>query len=198
MATTLLDLRTKLRALVGDPLAESNTWSDTECNEAINFAVLNYCEKTDCSYTEEPATFSVGEAPVPSAYIRIERVIWDGVTLDWSDKDFEDAMNRGWRNLSGTPKRFMVLRGNTIRVVPYDAGNQTIGYIAKPVDLVADDDEVDTLIPEPHHPYLIYAAAAWLLGKDGDAMDIKKAQEFMQVFNNLIGATGPEKPETKE
>lgn len=199
MATTLLTLRTLTRALVGDPLEESNSWSDAEVDAAVNFSILNYCEKTDCTYTEEPISFGGGSAFVPAPYIRIERVLIGSAALYWSSKDFEDQRDLGWRLLVGTPKRFHLQDGNTIRIVPASDDTGTLGYIAKPDDLVLDADEVTAKIPEPHHPYLKYAAAAWLYSKDGDQMDLKKAQEFMQTFNNLIGVAGSVEPvETKE
>jgi hypothetical protein len=192
-------LKTITRALVGDQLDESQSWDNDEIVAAINFAVLTYCEKTDCSYKEESVSFTSGDGAMPADYIRMERVIASGVVLDWTDKDFEDRKNPSWRGLAGTPKRVMVKDGNTLRLVPYATMSVTVGFIEKPADLASDGDDVDPRIPEPHHPYLKYAAGAWLYMKDGDQQDMNKAQALMGTFNSLIGIESAKEPsETKE
>jgi hypothetical protein len=52
--------------------------------------------------------------------------------------------------------------------------------------MVADDDSADARIKVGHQPYLQYAAAAYLLQKDGDEESLKIADKFMAQFDQMI------------
>jgi len=50
---TLATLRADVRDLVGDPVAQSNTYTDAQVDAAIQIAIINYCEKTEATYNEK-------------------------------------------------------------------------------------------------------------------------------------------------
>ena len=109
--------------------------------------------------------------------------------LDQTTIAFEDLRNPSWRNLQGAPKRWMCHDGRRIRLLPSQAGTATVGYLESPAILADPSDVPDARIPVPHHAYLKFAAAAWLLRQDGDQADEEKAQSFMNTFNSLIGVS---------
>jgi hypothetical protein len=108
--------------------------------------------------------------------------------LERATKAFEDQRNPFWRSATGPPVRWMVHNGRQIRLIPASAATVIVGYLEAPAALVNDTDTPDARIPVPHHAYLKFAAAAWLLRQDGDQRDDARAQELMQTFNALIGA----------
>lgn len=102
---------------------------------------------------------------------------------------FEDAWNPSWRTDSGIPRRWMMRDGHSIRLTPMAAVSVSVGFREAPAELVDDSDTPDPRIPVPHHAYLKFAAAAWLLRQDGDQRDDARAESLMQTFNSLIGAS---------
>jgi hypothetical protein len=108
--------------------------------------------------------------------------------LERTTKAFEDQRHPFWRSATGMPARWMVFSGRQVRLVPASALTVIVGYQEAPVLLASDEDVPDTRIPVPHHAYLKFAAAAWLLRQDGDQRDESRSQALMQTFNALIGA----------
>ena len=106
--------------------------------------------------------------------------------LDLSTAYLEDEQDGEWRDLTGSPRRWLMHSGRKIRIVPKSIVTLTIGYLEAPVAMVSDSDTPDTRIPIPHHAHLKYAAGAFLLRMDGDNQDEPKAAAFMQTFNSLI------------
>ena len=108
--------------------------------------------------------------------------------LQKTTMQFEDDKNPNWRSALGTPWLWMDYSGNTIRLnrIP-PGGTVAIGFIERPVPMVAETDTPDDRIPEHFHQHMKYAAAAFLLNQAGSAEDIAKADKFMEQFNALIG-----------
>jgi hypothetical protein len=75
-AMTLAQLREEVRELLGDPSADSNTWSDDQIDMAINQAILDYCEKTGVSYVEsDVSSDGNGMVTLPNPYVRVVRLL---------------------------------------------------------------------------------------------------------------------------
>ena len=75
-AMTLAQLRDEVRDLLGDPAANSTTWSDEQITLAINQAILNYCEKTCVTYLESLVWCGWnGMATLPDSYCKVVRVL---------------------------------------------------------------------------------------------------------------------------
>lgn len=192
---TLSAVQTQVRDLVGDATATSNTWSDQQVTDAINFAVKDYCRKTEVSYLEASANLdSAGKATIPSDYLEVKRVYYSGSVLLKSTKKFESMKSATWLTDSGTATRSWVeYSGSQIKLVPvltaWGSGSPTctIGYVQAPTDLASSGDFLDSRIPVPHQIHLKYAAAAYLLQFDGDAQDQGKADKYLNEFNALIG-----------
>lgn len=110
------------------------------------------------------------------------------VPLERTSKAFEDLRFPTWRSLTGDPKKWAPHDGRKLRIIPAKSVTVTVGYIEAPSELSSDASTPDTRIPDAHHAYLKYAAAAWLLRLDGDQEDEAKANALMQTFNSLIGA----------
>ncbi len=109
--------------------------------------------------------------------------------LEKTTKEFEDLRNPAWRDVSGSPKKWMEHDGGSLRLSPSSTVTVSVGYLESPADLINDNDVPDFRIPAAHHAYLKFAAAAWLLRQDGDQQDEQKSQAMMQTFNSLIGAS---------
>ena len=72
---TLAELEVQVRDLLGDPAAESNTFSPPQVKEAINKALLNYCDKTGVTYAETViAVLADGLVTLPTDALTVERV----------------------------------------------------------------------------------------------------------------------------
>ena len=75
---TLAQLRTDVRALLGDASSEAASWSDSQVDAAINQACLDYCEKTGVSYLEVMITSDdQGFVTLLNPYIDVNRVIYE-------------------------------------------------------------------------------------------------------------------------
>ena len=199
--TTLADLRTSVRKIVGDARG-AKRWGDDLVDESINFAVTNYCTKMPgTTYVEEAGVEvnAAGIATLTHDIIVLERVIHParGVLLQ-TKKETEDDRNPGWRSLAGDANRFIRWSANQIRLIPAEevpvgggdgppAPGLTVGYDQRPVELVADDDDLDIRIPARHAKYLKYAAASWLYMVDPSESDAQQSANFMAIFNGLIG-----------
>jgi hypothetical protein len=74
--TAFAQLQTDVRDLIGDPSSQSNTWTDDQVKDAINAAVLNYCEKTGVTYVETELTSDAGGlVTLPGPAIDVHRVL---------------------------------------------------------------------------------------------------------------------------
>jgi hypothetical protein len=179
----LPDIRIKVRELLGDAPSNATSWSDAQIDAAINQACLDYCVKTGVSYIEESVPVNDGSILLPVGAISVQRVIG----LDRTTKEFEDLRNPQWRYLDGPSLRWMYLDGRRLLLTPRNSYSADIGYLQSP-DLLAQSGNwsPDSRIPVPHHEYLPYAAASFLLLLDGDNQDSQKAAGFMTMFNSLI------------
>ena len=187
--TTLLQFRTQMRDILGDPLATSTTFSDTQLNDAVNHAILKYCQITGATYKEASATTdSSGIAAMPSSAIRAVRVITTTAgQLDKSEVAQEDYRNPTWRSQTGTPSRWVPWDGNSVRVVPIaSSASVTIGYVEAPAALSVDGNSPDSRIPIGHHDWLTFEAVAFALLLATDKKDIEESQYFTKKFMELV------------
>jgi hypothetical protein len=203
MAQTLQTLRNWTQYLVGDP--QMTTYSLQMYSDAINFAVKEYAKKTGATYFESSPIIpdASGFVALPTDYFRITRVVFYvggtvATELPESSMSWESSKSATWQSLTQTvagfpPKRWVLWSGAKVKLTPIPSPVYTsvVGYVQKPVDLVANTDTVDSRIPDPHNEFLKYAAASWLLNLDGDSQSIQLAEAFMQKFNQLIGYADP-------
>ena len=195
-AKTLSEIISETRMLIGDASDISNTWSEQEVISSVNFAVQMYCRQTNCNYVEEVrALDNAGKTSLPvNDYLSIERCKYDAKVLLLTSKEDEEIKNVSWETVSGTPSRWLVYDGKSIKVTPYPTSNKniTLGYVKNPAIMSLLTDTVDSSIPLPHHIYLKFAAASWLFVIDGDKQDLQQSLLFMQVFNQFIGVQTPQ------
>ena len=189
---TLAQLRYLTQYLVGDP--QTSTYSVEMYLDAINFAIKDYAKKTGATYIESTATPDAnGLCVIPTAYLRILRVLYSGSQLVESTFNFESMKDPAWQTLIGAPKRWILWSGAKVKLTPHlvSPTDATLGYVEDPTDLVDDTDIVDTRIPWAHHEYLKYSAAAWLLNLDGDGQENNLSGAYEAKFNALIGYSDP-------
>jgi hypothetical protein len=203
MAQTLATIRNWTQYLVGDP--QHSTYALPMYQDAINFAIKEYANKTGVTYAESSPIVpdASGFVALPTDYLRVTRVSFNvgGTTLTEiveSSVSFESMKSNVWQNITQAtagfpPKRWVLWSGSKIKLVPIPSPAYTavVGYVQKPVDLMQDADTVDARIPDPHNEFLKYAAASWLLNLDGDGQSLQLAEAFMQKFNQLIGYADP-------
>jgi hypothetical protein len=203
MAQTLATIRNWTQYLVGDP--QHSTYDLSMYQDAINFAVKEYANKTGATYAESDPIVpdASGFVAIPDDYLRVTRVSFNvgGTTLTElveSSVSFESMKSNVWKSLMQDtagfpPKRWVLWSGSKIKLIPIPNPVYTavVGYVQKPVDLTLDTDTVDARIPDPHNEFLKYAAASWLLSLDGDGQSLQLAEAFMQKFNQLIGYADP-------
>ena len=71
----LSELSICVRDLLGDPAAQSNTWTPEQVTYAVNQAVLNYCTKKHVTYKETIiAVDATGIVNLPATAFTVERV----------------------------------------------------------------------------------------------------------------------------
>jgi hypothetical protein len=213
-AIPLATLRLQTRQQVGDPvryapdgvtiLAGPQTWTDAQVNEAVNFAIVNLCQKTRKTLTENPnAIDSTGHIVAPTEAIEIVDLALDdgtGVPLLDTQADFEDMRDPAWRTrMTGTPLRYIPETKTSCRVIPgTPTTNLLVRYIEAPVALVNDADVPDARIPNDLHVAIQFGAAAYLLQQDiGDAHDEQASQIKMAMFDGLIGYANPDADKPK-
>lgn len=202
----------------------ANTYSDSMMNDAINWAVQYVCTRMGYTYKEaliiqavsaSPLVFSMAgavntagtSAPI-NDYLVLRRVMTGGkpngvsaiatATLIKSSEAEEDLKSPTWRGYTSAtiaPKRWLLLDGTNIMLVPTPTvGNSTtnfiitVGYSQKPTDLSANGDTVDSRIPWPVQNYLKYAAGSWLRQMGGqDLQSLQESSEWLKVFNDFVG-----------
>lgn len=194
-ALTLTTLIRLTRELVGDLGIDSNSWTDEQVVEAINFALVEVARKTGVTYTEATATAVSGGYTVADEWIRVIRVLMDGVVLHPSDLEFEDLRNSNWRASTVTATRWGYVSGNVFTPFGIVSGTITAGVILTPTlfdsTTVSASAIPDVKILDYYHPHLKYAAASYLLQTDGDTQDLGKSEKMLTEFNSLVGM-GPE------
>lgn len=194
---TLAQVRTLTRDLVGDPAGD--TYSLTQYQDAINFAIKDYGRKTGATYAEANVTPDAnGFCTLPTGYVYVKRVFYTvgGTTvtqLTESTFNFESMKSATWQTLTGVPKRWVLWSGAKVKLTPIPSPIYTavVGYVEDPTDITSDSSTVDARIPEGHNEYLKYAAAAWLKLLDGDNENVAIADNYMERFNHLIGYRDP-------
>jgi hypothetical protein len=199
-AKNLSQLIEETRLLIGDSSDVSNTWSQSDVVSGINYAIQTYCRLTNCNYVEETRViddYGKTSAPV-NDYLTLERCKYNSKILLLTSKQEEEMKNPQWETKIGTPLRWLVYDGKSIKVTPYPTSNKniTLGYVKNPLIMSLLADTVDSSIPLPHHIYIKYAAASWLFMIDGDKQDIEQSLMYMQLFNQFIGIQTPQ-PNTR-
>lgn len=196
-------LHNQVRYFVSDAPGASDTWDDTQVVDAINFAINEYCKRTNVTYVEKGVpiaaggvvTLAPGTGGTNVNYLTLVRVNYAGLDLDKTTAKAESLRDPGWEVATAavgeTTKKWVQYNGNTIRLLKiqstWNGGtNCTIGFIEQPTELAADADTVDARIPTHHHRHLKYAAAAFLYAIDGDNQDMAKAERLMLEFEALI------------
>jgi len=197
VAQNFFEIMNDTRLLLGDVQSVTTSWSDETIYQGINFAVQHYLRISDKSYTEHfDFPMSSGVATLPNAYIEVKRV---GVTVNnknrWllqSSVADETMKNPEWLSATGTPKRWVLFDGRTIRVTPTNnATSCSIGYVEEPVNFIYGTNNpqtfyVDARVPITHQRFLKYMAAYWCLQIDGDNQNVNLAIAYLQQFVELI------------
>lgn len=196
-------LQNQVRYFVSDAPGVSDTWSDAQIIDSINFAIVEYCKLTKVSYAEKSKTIpstglvALGTPGDPAAvnYLTLIRVTLDGIDLVKTTVGSEATRSATWRTdtaSSGEPtRRWMLYDGNTIKLAKLQStwnGTQTctVGYLERPTPMAVDADIVDPRIPDHHHRHLKYAAASFLLQIDGAEQDLKRSLQLMAEFTALV------------
>lgn len=188
---TLADIQRQTRELVGDLGINTDTWTDDQVTEGINWACNEIARKTACTYKETPSiTVTANVATIPVLSIRVIRVKDStGRLLDKTHHAFEALKDPSWESSTSTVNpSWYQMSGSTIRLVRTVTATVTMGFVERPSILALGQQVVDTRIYEYYHPVIKYGAANWLFQTDGDQQDIQKADKFLTEFNSLIGA----------
>lgn len=196
----LSELRTDVRALVGDPTyggpEESPTvYNTTEVDKAINNAINMLAIQLECTFVFDALdVVGSGLFALPTDRLFVRHVLYNNKPLDRSTLEFENLVDPNWRNLTPTttpnPKRY-VLEGALVHVVGNPTSGVTCGYLQKTNDLIDPTDPVDERIPEFYHSAIKYAAGAALYSLDTESTDLQIATEFMNRFQSLITGGRP-------
>jgi hypothetical protein len=202
----LATLRADIQTRIGD--IHGQRYTKAQLDDAINFAIKNYCQKKQSTYTTVSRTATTdGVVAMPTDVVKIVRIVGSrGYPLFPSTKLDQDLMNPTWEQAEGSAVYWLQNEDQTARLVPVlvvdgtpDTGETvTVGYIQAPIpmaDLANDYDPmtdpdttaVDTRINPEHHQYLWAAAISWLLQYSRDTVDQQASIQYMQEFNSLIG-----------
>ncbi len=187
---TRAELKTLIRELLSD--LKGKAFSTERLDEAIEYAISSYCEKTGASYQELDATIDQEFIDTPGRCLRVVRILSSTLgELDETTITDETTRRQGWRaDAPGEPTKWMLFNALKIRIHPApDATERTfqVGYIEAPDPIVDDADPITSWVRNSHQRLLRYAAAAWLLTDQGDEEDQNRAQAYMQIFNSSIG-----------
>lgn len=197
---TLADLRTELRAMVGDSyrldpadgvtvLQGPSVFTDTQVDAALNFAQRQYAILTGCTYANTSIAAGASFPTTSFGAHTVTHVDIAGAVLDRSSMQFEDRVSATWKTDAGTPKRWLV-SGNQILVSPGGTTpTLTVRHLAVPGDITS---AFDANIPEPHRRLLVYAGASHLLAQAGPRKDIQKSAAAMNAFVSYV--TGRAEP----
>ena len=181
---TLESLRTDLRLIVGDSESLSTSYSDSTMNQALNFSVQHYLRVTGKSYVQNTLTLTSGEATLPSAYIQVGRV-GHGSPNSWllqSSVTEETNKNPLWESAVGTPKRWVMFDGQTVRVTPIPSnGTLVLGYVEEPTAMA--DKRTITAITLASSGVVTSANHNFSVGRKVQFGDITT----MTQLNNQIG-----------
>lgn len=201
--TTWGTLHNQVRYFVSDAPGASDTWDDTQVVDAINYAINEYCKRTNVTYKEKPVNIAAGGvvtlAPGVGAnnvnYLTLVRVNYLGIDLDRTTAKAESLRDPSWETATAangeTTKKWIFYDGSTIKLLKIQSTwngttTCTVGFIEQPTELAADADVLDARIPTHHHRHLKYAAAAFLYAIDSDQQDIAKSEKLMLEFEALI------------
>lgn len=181
---TLESLRTDLRLLVGDSESLSTSYTDSTMNQALNFAVQHYLLVTNKSYVENSFTLTDGKTTLPSAYMQVSRV-GHGSPNRWllqTSVSEETNKNPLWESTLGTPKRWMMFDGQTVRVTPIPSnGTVSLGYIEEPTQMA--DKRTITAITQASSGVVTSANHGFSVGRKVQFGSITTMTEL----NNQIG-----------
>lgn len=202
-ALTLAELRTRTRKLVGDvvrynssgeALAGPQIWTDLEVNEAVNQAILRYCELTSATLTQGPEASTVDsvltlpvDAIKPIAIMqKLASGKWD--TLPRSSLRYEELLDPGYLSTTATDaRRWCQMSGNTVRLFPGPGIKACKAlYIQAPAPLAGDTETPEVRIISFHHRYLPYGAAGFLLSQVGKGQDLTKSASMMEAFRASV------------
>jgi hypothetical protein len=141
MAQTMAYLQSRVQSLLGD--TQMSTYSQQMYQDAINFAIERYCDKTGVSYVETAVTPDAsGMCLIPVNYLRISRIYFlvGGTTqteLTESTLQWESSKSATWQSTTGIPKRWLQFSGLKVKLtpVPNPIYAATIGLLESPLDI---------------------------------------------------------------
>jgi len=117
--------------------------------------------------------------------------------LSQTDYRFEQLKNPLWRDLTTAnatafSDRWLRIDNSKIRLVPadYNSNTYTVGYVQIPTTMTATFSPIDSRIYLAHQEYLKFPAAAYLLQFRGDETSLRLADQYLKIFETLIGSTG--------
>lgn len=114
--------------------------------------------------TAADLTVTAGTATLPSGYLSVQRIRWDGDPNAVPDYEAPSVFyaNR-YTDTSGHPVAFTV-EGNSLHVSPMITGTLKLSYYARPTPLVldADTNAVLTTYPTLYLRAMLVEAYAWL------------------------------------
>jgi hypothetical protein len=122
-------------------------WDDTEAKNAINEALIMWNTLTGFwkRRVTVPTVIGQQDYELPATMVFGMRVEYSGATLTPTSKDEMDEGRPGWQGETGTPKRWMPLDLNTIRLwpAPTAVANLTIDGVSATPQLTYDGETVD-------------------------------------------------------
>ena len=208
LATIMMDVRVLIGDYVNFQPEEAGqvsgvTFTDQTIIDSINFAIKQYCKLKKATYTEATVpiksyfTEMTGAIQVPSDFIEIVRVIYNGQVLNPSTYSFEALKNPFFTsNINSTespyiPLRWFMADNITLVLTPFlltwIPNSAVIGYIQMPISLVNGTDIVDPRILTQDQEYLKYAASSFLMLIQEDSESVQKAEVYDKLFKKFIG-----------
>lgn len=189
--STLLEIQTAVQRQFGDDTEAQILLTDIR--RWANEGLLKIARETDALLDTAtiPSVIGTSDYVLPTDFLRIDRVTFDGVTLIRTTSQDLDAMVPS-RNvtpgITALPTRFYVRQKKIVLYpTPDRVKNIVVEYTARPAELVNAADVPE--IPVEYHNDIIRFALSRAYELDGQRTD---AREVMSEFQEGLGLTRDE------
>ena len=126
--------------VASNDLIDGNTYSTQMVLDSINYAIKEYCKRSNASFTFTTSVIpATGLIPTPSDYLEVKQVSIGGKFLEKSSWAFESMKDYDWDSETGTEARRWLLQDYlTIKMVPivsdWSLGltSARVGYLQAP------------------------------------------------------------------
>lgn len=191
-ATTLLEIKTKVRNYLHESDTTNTNYNDTMCVEAVNTSIefLINTLPTSCHYNLlelklQACTPNVGEYALPTdfKFIVSTKFYADNTPMiQLSPMNFATARNKA----TAKDPAFMIY-GSKIYIFPYPTLNQQFDYMymKQPAKMVSDSDTIP-LLPIYDEP-IVLGAVVHILNMDNQSVRAATIEKYLA--NQLTGIT---------